>query len=69
MKLEFTGTALWALAFLATAIMFVLKTERIIDWSYWVVFMPIWFPLGLGIVLGLTITVIATAIEIAVGRR
>lgn len=69
MRLELSGGWMWFLLFLATAIMFVLKVEGTITWSWWIVFMPIIAPLVLALLIGVIIAIIATAIEMAVRKK
>lgn len=41
-------------------IMAFLKSQGIIDWSWWIVFIPIWGPMCLGLICGCIVAMVVT---------
>ena len=49
---------------LLTIVFLLLKVFDKVDWSYWIVFMPIWLPFAVAILFGTIILILKLIIEI-----
>lgn len=54
---------------LLTIVFLLLKVFDKIDWSYWIVFMPLWLPLAIFIAFGLLLLVIRLILDIIEYKR
>lgn len=51
------------LLLILTAVFVTLKVTHVITWSWWLVFAPIWIPVGISIALGLVVGIIALMVK------
>ena len=54
---------------LLTIVFLLLKVFDKVDWSYWVVFMPLWLPFAVAAVFGILLFVVRLILDIIEYRR
>lgn len=49
---------------LLTIVFLLLKVFDKVDWSYWIVFMPLWLPLAIVLVIGILLLIVRLILDI-----